>query len=169
MAINTGIKDSKYDLIARMDSDDWIYPTRLAVQYEYLCANPGISILGTEVHIIQQKQVTKHPDVVDINYVRRVSSNWFLNHPNVMFGKSVFSIVENYAEAPEMSPKDLELWTRCLVNGLKIRNLKECLLNYNFHGDNTSIIDASRLECATNLNIYIGRVFGDVLNSNDAS
>ena len=46
---------------------------------------------------------------------------------------------------------------------------KKCLLNYNFHGENTLIIDASRLGCAENLNIYIGRVFGDVLNSNDAS
>lgn len=169
MAINAGIENSKYDLIARMDSDDWMYPARLAVQYEYLCANPDISILGAQVHILQQRQVTNHPEVIDVNYVRQTRSSWFLNHPTVMFRKSIFSIVDKYAESPEIFPEDLELWTRCLVKGLKIRNLKECLLNYNFHGENTSIIDASRLEWVKNLNIYMGRVLGGGLNANEAS
>jgi glycosyltransferase involved in cell wall biosynthesis len=161
MAINVGIENSRYDLIARMDSDDWMYPTRLAVQYEYLCANPDVSILGAQVHILQHKQVTRHPEVVDVDYIRRTKSSWFINHPTVMFRKSIFSIVDKYSESPEIFPEDLELWTRCLVRGLKIRNLKECLLNYNFHGENTSIIDASRFEWSKNLNIYMARVLAD--------
>jgi len=158
LAINMGIDNSSYDLIARMDSDDWMHPTRLEKQYEYLSNNPDISILGTQIKIIQTKQITNHPEIIDINYIKNTRSSWFINHPTVMLRKSIFDVVDKYSESPEIFPEDLELWTRCLLNGIKIRNLKDCLLNYNFHGKNTSIVDAAQKEWTENLNSYIGRI-----------
>lgn len=158
LAINMGIEHSSYDLIARMDSDDWMHPTRLEKQYNYLNDNPDVSILGTQIKILQNKQITNHPEVVDVNYIKRTRSSWFINHPTVMLRKSIFKVVDKYAESPEIFPEDLELWTRCLLNGLKIRNLKECLLNYNFHGKNASIVDAAQIEWTNNLNSYINRI-----------
>jgi len=158
LAINMGIDNSKYDLIARMDSDDWMHPIRLEKQYEYLNKNPDVSILGTQIKIIQNKQITNHPEVVDVDYIKRTRSSWFINHPTVMLRKSIFDIVDKYSESPEIFPEDLELWTRCLLKDIKIRNMKECLLNYNFHGKNTSIIDAAQIEWTNNLNSYISRI-----------
>ena len=57
LAINMGIENSNYDLIARMDSDDWMHPTRLEKQYNYMSQNPDVSILGTQIKILQNKQI----------------------------------------------------------------------------------------------------------------
>lgn len=158
LAINMGLEHSMYDLIARMDSDDWMHPTRLQKQYDYMMNNPDVSILGTQIKILQTKQITNHPEIVDIDHIKRTRSSWFINHPTVMFRKNIFDVVEKYSESPEIFPEDLELWTRCLLKNLKIRNLKDCLLNYNFHGKNTSIVDAAQMEWTKNLNSYINRI-----------
>jgi glycosyltransferase involved in cell wall biosynthesis len=158
LALNMGIEHSKYELIARMDSDDWMKPVRLQKQYDYMMHNPDVSILGTQIKILQTKQITSHPEIVDIHYIKNTKSSWFINHPTVMFRKNIFNVVDKYAESPEIFPEDLELWTRCLLKNLKIRNLKDCLLNYNFHGKNTSIVDATQIEWRKNLNSYINRI-----------
>lgn len=158
LAINMGIDHSSFDFIARMDSDDWMYPTRLEKQYLYMSEHTDVSILGAQIKIIQSKQITNHPEIVDLDYIRKTRSSWFINHPTVMFRKDIFRIVDKYSESPEIFPEDLELWTRCLLNGLKIRNLKECLLNYNLHGKNASVVDATQLEWKKNLASYINRI-----------
>jgi len=47
LTVNTGIEAAKSELVARMDSDDWSLPTRLAEQYEYMQKHPHCVAVGT--------------------------------------------------------------------------------------------------------------------------
>jgi glycosyltransferase involved in cell wall biosynthesis len=157
-SLNEGIKNSKGDYIARMDSDDWMHPDRLEKQIQYLENNKDIHIVGSQMKIIQQNTITSHPEIIDIDTIVKYNVGWFMNHPTVMFRKQLFDIVGLYAETPKNFPEDFELWTRCLAQGIKIRNMKDCLLNYNFHGTNTSIVDANTKEWSDSMVEYKKRL-----------
>jgi len=148
-AINAGIKLTKYKYIARMDSDDWMYPARLEKQLNFLENNLDVEVLGTQFKIIQTGHISAHPEIIDLNMSSSIK-HWFINHPAVMFRNTVFSKVGLYQEEPEMFPEDLELWSRCLLSGIKMRNLSECLLNYNQHNDNASHTCGSSEEWSLN-------------------
>lgn len=142
-SLNMGIKNSIYDYIARMDSDDWMYPERLEIQTQFLDKNNDVDILGTQIKIIQTNFISSHPEVINKENIINGNIHWFMNHPTVMFRKTLFEKVGLYQEEPELFPEDLELWTRCISKNIKIRNLPNVLLNYNYHNTNTSHIDGN--------------------------
>ncbi len=45
LALKTGIVNCKYELIARMDSDDYSIPTRIEEEYKIFEENPDISLV----------------------------------------------------------------------------------------------------------------------------
>lgn len=139
-ALNTGISHAQYDYIARMDSDDWMYPTRLEKQYNYLKDNTDVKILGTQMKFIQTGHITNHPLNVNLN-MPSYQKHWFLNHPTILMDKKTLVNVGGYRETPEMLPEDYDLWGRCLNKNIKIQNLPDCLLNYNQHSMGASRTD----------------------------
>ena len=48
-ALNKGLEFCKNDIIARFDTDDINLENRFEIQYNYLCTNNDIDILGTAV------------------------------------------------------------------------------------------------------------------------
>ncbi len=156
VAINTGLKNAKFNLIARMDSDDWMYPNRLEKQVEYLQRNTDVYVVGSQMKIIQTQQVTKHPEILNADTIRQYDTGWFMNHPTVMIKKELFDKIGYYAETPVYFPEDYELWSRCIQAGVKIANMKDCLLNYNQHGQNTSRVDVQQ-QWIEELNLYRSR------------
>jgi len=153
VALNAGINASRYDYIARMDSDDWMYPERLEKQLNYLQNNPNVYVVGTQMKILQTQQITQHPLVLNKDTISRYDTGWFMNHPTVMIRKDLFRKIGAYAEEPELFPEDFELWSRCLAANLEIRNMPDCLLNYNQHGQNVSKTDV-KSEWMVELNKY---------------
>ena len=156
-SINIGIKNSKYDFIARMDSDDWMYPERLEKQFNFLNTNKDVDVLGTQMKIVQTGFITRHPGVLTKENILNYDTGWFINHPTVMFRKSLFEKIGLYAEEPEVFPEDYEMWSRCLAQNIKICNLQDCLLNYNQHGQNASTVHATKKEWTENLNNFKNR------------
>jgi glycosyltransferase involved in cell wall biosynthesis len=150
-SLNIGILESKYDFIARMDSDDEMRPNRLEEQINFLIKNPEIDVLGSQMYIIQQNHFTKHPEVIDETIITKYNRDWFLNHPTIMFRKSLFKKIGLYAEEPEFFAEDLELWSRCLINNIQIRNLSACLLDYNLHDHNTSTLQSLNPQWINNI------------------
>lgn len=153
-SINIGIVNSRYSYVARMDSDDWMYPERLEKQLAYLISHPNVEILGAQMKILQSRWVTKHPLILNKDTILNYDTGWFMNHPTVMFRKTVFSKVGLYAEEPETFPEDYEMWSRCLSRDIIMHNLDECLLNYNQHGQNASTVHAANSEWTDNLNKF---------------
>ena len=52
-AMNTGLKATRYDLVARMDADDLTHPERLEKQHAFMSKNPDVGCVGHsgQVHI----------------------------------------------------------------------------------------------------------------------
>lgn len=131
--LNTGIGMARGKYIARMDSDDVSLPSRLQVQVDYLETHPEIDLVSVGMHLFGAKNEVwireSHPEKVKINAMFHSP----VLHASSLWRKDSF---EKYALrfSQEMVPaEDYDLWTRALLNGLKLVNLPEVLYRYRIH------------------------------------
>lgn len=138
-ALNVGLSRCRARLVARMDSDDKMMPTRLGRQFAYMQTHPDVTVLGTQMRGIKWEtgelhSPTGHPrQVTDefIQHQRDTSKIWFLNHPTVMLRRhEVLKLggYPNYRVA-----QDLGLWLKVVRAGLKVHNLPTVELLYRLH------------------------------------
>ena len=152
VALNVGLKRCRGKLIARMDSDDKMMPTRLERQFTYMQAHPDVAFLGTQSQGIdldtgRTYSPTRHPEQVTneiIEYQRTNSQIFFLNHPTVMFRPQAVMRLGGYPTY--RIAQDLGLWLRAVREGLKIHNLPTVELHYGLHPRQISKCNGVRLE-----------------------
>lgn len=137
-ALNIGMKECRYELIARMDADDISLPQRCERQLEKFESNPQLSILGTQIkefvgepsNIVSQRKVPITFKEIK-KFAKRRSP---FNHPTVMYKKSVITRLGGY---PSISRKeDLALFVLAVSNGVYSENLNEPLLLYRTSNSN---------------------------------
>jgi glycosyltransferase involved in cell wall biosynthesis len=128
-ALNTGIREARADLVARMDCDDESEPRRLERQLEYLRDHPAVGLLGTAGTLVDEADVEVgewRPPGDDASIRRTmIRRNQFM-HPSVMLRKSVFEAVGGYREDMPRA-QDYDLWLRMLAH-TRGANLPEPLL-----------------------------------------
>lgn len=131
-ALNIGMKECRYELIARMDADDISLPQRCEKQLEKFESNPQLSILGTQIkefvgepsNIVSQRKVPITFKEIQ-KFAKRRSP---FNHPTVMYKKSVITRLGGY---PSLCRKeDLALFVLAVSKGVYSENLNESLLLY---------------------------------------
>jgi len=134
-ALNLGIQNAKYDLICRMDADDIMTLDRLQKQFDFFEKNQ-IDILGGQMELFgKSSSITHHP--LDIPNDIMKYTDWFMNHPTIMFKKE--SIVNIGGYNPDFDgTEDLELWCRSLANKLIIKNLPDIIVRHRRHDDNAT-------------------------------
>jgi len=151
-ALNVGLSRCRGKLVARMDSDDKMMPTRLERQFAYMQTHSEVTILGTQLQAIewQTEQLlrpTEHPEQVTDEYIqhqRKTSEIWFLNHPTAMLRRSE---VLNLGGYPKYRvAQDLGLWLKVFKAGLKIHNLPTVELHYRLHPNQVSTAQGVRRE-----------------------
>jgi hypothetical protein len=134
-ALNEGMSHCKCDLIARMDADDIMFPTRLEEQYNYMMNNLSVDVLSAGIVYMQEKdgqlvtnnQGAIHPEVITKEIAK--SSFWYVNHPTVMLRKERTLSIGGYHDLRGL-PEDYELWTRMINADMQIRNLQKVLVGY---------------------------------------
>jgi glycosyltransferase involved in cell wall biosynthesis len=130
-ALNFGLSKCKYEWVFRLDSDDIMVNNRIEIQMEYIRRNPNVDILGTSIYVYvfrdnkwsisKLRTTVTHPIVVTKEVAR--NSNWFINHPSVLYRKSKIDYLGGYDESLRGLPEDYDLWVRALVNNMIIHNL----------------------------------------------
>jgi glycosyltransferase involved in cell wall biosynthesis len=137
-ALNTGLREARAPLIARMDADDVSHPERLGRQAAALEENPGLGLIGccAEFGGEEQRQAgyALHVDWTntlvseeDLRLNRFVESPFA--HPTVMFRREC---VEQYGAYRDGDfPEDYELWLRWWDAGVRMAKLPERLLTWN--------------------------------------
>lgn len=132
-ALNAGLKNCSFELVARMDTDDVALPNRFEKQIKFITNNPNIDVIGTFAQEIDEnnkhgslrKTVTSHKDIYD-----NLFTNPFI-HPSVVFKKSKILSLNGFDEKLERR-QDYDLWFRCAKANMKFANIPEVLLLYRF-------------------------------------
>lgn len=136
-ALNEGLKHCRYDIVARMDTDDISKPDRFEKQIKIFEENPDIDVVGswidefegnTDNVISIRKLPEKHNDI--FRYAKKRNP---INHPVVMFRKQAVIDAGGYQHF--LLFEDYYLWVRMLLNGAKFYNIQESLLYFRFSSD----------------------------------
>ncbi|MEQ7031581.1 glycosyltransferase [Enterococcus avium] len=129
-ALAIGVEKCKYDLVARMDTDDIMIPTRIEKQIAEFTSDLDLTIVGSNIDefydspesIVGRRVVPEtNEEICDFSKKRNP-----FNHMTVMFKKSAVLDVGNYQ--PMMGFEDYYLWVRLLKAGYKGKNIQESLV-----------------------------------------
>ena len=130
-ALRLGVEIAKYDICARMDSDDIATSDRFEKQLSYLEAHPECDIVGGQItefidspdNIVGKREVPCDNKAI-YQYMR---SRCALNHPTVMFRKKAVLDAGNYQDW--FWNEDYYMWIRMMEQGCVFANLPDVLVN----------------------------------------
>lgn len=130
LALAEGILHCRYDLVARMDTDDLSVKTRFECQLKEFKADPELDICGSHIvefeddprNIVSKRSVPL--DDADIKkYQKRRDA---FNHVTVMYRKSMVLKAGNYQSCLLM--EDTLLWVHMIQAGAKCSNIDKALV-----------------------------------------
>ena len=130
-ALKLGVENAKYDICARMDSDDICLPERFDKQLAYLEAHPECDIVGgqmtefidTPENIVGRREVP----LTNEEIYQYMKSRCALNHVTVMFRKEAVLRAGNYKDW--FWNEDYYLWVRMMMVGCKFANIPDVAVN----------------------------------------
>jgi glycosyltransferase involved in cell wall biosynthesis len=127
-ALNEGLKNCSYDLVARMDTDDVAVTNRFEKQVAFMQANPEIAASSGFIEefndsgeILSQRALPLTHDGL-VGFAKKRSP---LSHPAVIFRKDAVLAVGGY---PELYPEDYLMWVKLIQAGYKIANVPDVLV-----------------------------------------
>lgn len=131
-SLNIGLKNCKYDWVARMDADDISVKERFEKQFLFLKKNPQISVLGAYIAEFEE-------NVNQISTVRKVKLNnneilkvikfrCPMNHMSVVYKKNIVMNIGGYNENFGKL-EDYKLWIDLIEKGEKFANIDDILVN----------------------------------------
>lgn len=129
-ALEAGLAACRFEIVARMDSDDISTPERFARQIPVIEA--GADIVGSglwEFTDTPEQVVGQRTPPVDADEIRRVVRfRDPFNHPTVVYRKSAVVAAGGYPDLPLL--EDYLLFTRMVEAGAQPANLPEPLVYY---------------------------------------
>ncbi len=129
-ALREGILHCKYDLIARMDTDDIAREDRFEKQLALFAADPLLDICGSHIkefdgtvyNILSERKVPVIDQEIKEYQKRRDS----FNHMTVMYKKAAVLKAGNYKTC--MLMEDTLLWVNMILSGAKCTNIDDYLV-----------------------------------------
>lgn len=129
-ALQIGLLNCNYELVARMDTDDISKPDRFQKQVNEFMNDSELTILGSSIEefsdnpkLIESIRMVPLTHTGIIKYAKKRNP---FNHMTVMFKKSAVLDVGNYR--PFHLCEDYYLWYRLLHHGYKAKNIAESLV-----------------------------------------
>lgn len=129
VSLNRGIRESRGQFIARMDSDDIARKHRIARQVEFLEKHPELSICGGAMRCFFEKNGKMSYPLTHSQIRAQCLFNTPFAHPVVCWRKSDFEKEDLFYQEDPPTAEDYQLWERA-TRKLKAANLKEILLDY---------------------------------------
>lgn len=123
-ALKIATESAKYNLIARMDSDDISLPNRFEEQLKYFMLHPTIDVVGGDIeefindesNIVGRRRVPQKNDEIREYMKKRCA----FNHMSVMYKKTTIQAVGGYQDW--FWNEDYFLWIRMWLNNAEFAN-----------------------------------------------
>ena len=130
MALQKGLEQCSYELVARMDADDISLPNRFEKQLTRFIQEPDLAILGGTIEEIDaeslQPVAIRRVPGTDAECKKFLKMRCPFNHMTVMFKKSLILQAGSYQ--PFHLLEDYYLWARCAAKGYIFGNLADIIL-----------------------------------------
>lgn len=133
LAINDGLRNCSYDLVAKIDSDDICFRSRFEKQIEIFKNNPELSFVSAFVaefinedinQVVSFRCLPEHNQDI-VKYGKKRCP---MNQPVIMYRKSAIIDCGGYNNF--VFGEDYDLWVRAIIKGYKFYNIQEPLLYF---------------------------------------
>lgn len=149
---NQALEGARGEFVAMLDADDIAVPDRIAKQLAFLQAHPDVSLLGSQLTIIDstgavvgsRSYPTSHDDIVSA--MTRYNA---IAQPAVMARRAALVDAGGYQYRAYPVNEDYELWSRLVARGARLANHPEPLLRYRVHPSGTKAAMLKRMLRAT--------------------
>lgn len=138
---------AKGEYFAVFDHDDLCYPERLALEVAYLDAHPEVGVVSGTMRYVPANEVKPNPEN-DAEIRLQLLDHCALWHSAAMIRRDVLeknSICYRERYSPS---EDHALWLE-LLPVTQFHNLQEILVDYRWHGGNTTILQAEKMAKAS--------------------
>jgi glycosyltransferase involved in cell wall biosynthesis len=135
VSLNRALKSASGAWIARQDADDLSDENRLARQWEFLEANPGVLLAGTAYRNIDDSGLELnhvYPPNDDLSLRWNLVFHNCFAHASTMFKRIVEGMGCVMYDESFPFAQDYELWTRLAAHG-RIANIGELLISRRIH------------------------------------
>ncbi|HXM80321.1 MAG TPA: glycosyltransferase [Burkholderiales bacterium] len=130
-ALQAGLQRCSFPIVARMDSDDIAAPSRCEKQLRFLQLHRDVDVVGSWIAEFEhdETQIYAHRIVPTdpIDMARFAKQRNPLNHMTVMFRRASVLAAGGYVTFHGF--EDYYLWIRLLLNGSRLANIPEYLVN----------------------------------------
>lgn len=132
-ALNRGLELCDTEFLARMDSDDIAYPTRLQEQLDFLREHPEVGLLGTQIQRLGESRIggssllpIEHTTI----YQNLLEGRPGIYHPTMMCRTALLKEIGGYWE--DDISEDWDMFLR-MGERTQLANLNRVLLSYRIH------------------------------------
>ncbi|NND82756.1 MAG: glycosyltransferase [Gammaproteobacteria bacterium] len=151
-ALNYGLQQARYSIIARMDADDIAAPDRLSTQLAYLAENPSVEFCGAVVEIFRDNGAVEGGFTIYQDWINNLQQHHDITrelfiecpipHPTFMLRKSALLDLGGYLD--KGWPEDYDLCCRALLAGFRFgKPSGPALLRWRDHAQRLSRNDQS--------------------------
>jgi hypothetical protein len=134
-ALNAGLTQARYDLIARIDADDRWRPGKLARQLEMLAADPDLTLVGSSMRLVHADKPELDRDelrggdwVHALDLSRRIGCPF--PHGSILGRRQVFERLGGYPQGAQFEhSEDFALWAQW-IRFYKVAICGEVFLDY---------------------------------------
>lgn len=127
IALDIGLRECKYALVARMDTDDIALPDRMELQLKAFDEDPLLGAVGGQIaefegtteRIVGYRNVPLSPEAVCLRLKKRNP----MNHMTVLLRKDAVLAAGSYLDLPLY--EDYYLWARMVASGHKLCNIPQ--------------------------------------------
>jgi len=137
-ALNTGIRESQSELIARMDADDICVPQRFERQVEFLDAHPNVGLCGTWTQGFGEESSLMRPPVTPERIRARLFFGWAMDHPSLLMRRDVLQRHELAYDDRFRHVEDFDLFIRA-AEVTELANVSQILLHTRAHPEEVSV------------------------------
>lgn len=125
-ALNEGIRQARFDILARMDAGDIAFPERLQRQYDVLKESPASTIVSCRYAVFTEERVQYlvEGDADPVRIRQRLALHPDFPHQGVMYRKQFIMDAGSYRNVPL---EDYDLWLRVRITA-EFRVLPEILM-----------------------------------------
>lgn len=147
-ALNTGLKLSQTEWIARMDADDIMDPRRLEFQMRFAKEHPDADVIACRVDAFPEELVTEgfrrylawqNRSLTHDEIIADLFRESPICHPSVIIRRTTILQVGGYRAID--GPEDYDLWLRLAVIGARFAKLPDRLHHWRVHPGSLSRCD----------------------------
>lgn len=153
-ALNAGLSQAQYDLIARIDGDDLWRPGKLAQQLENFCSDPDLTLVASSMRLVHPHNASLDRDEIrsggwreTLALCRKIGCPF--PHGSILARKDVFETLGGYPHSTLFTHcEDFALWTSW-IRFFKVRIIPPVFLEYTVSATQTSTRWAGQQRRAT--------------------